>query len=624
MVKGQPGGGDVDQDIAAIVRERRIEIAFQPIVDVPHRAVLGYEALARGPAESPWRAPLALFAAATPAGLLGELELACLSAALSASAAAGLTGRLFLNVSPHSLLAPIDWPGELEMLCRCHAVEPASCVLELRDRSLLEDFERIHTTLRALRARGFDFAIDEFGTGHSGLRMWAQLRPNFVKIDPYFAHHVERDPVKLEFVRSLMDMGRAVGSRVIVAGVESQEACGELLDLEVDGLQGYLFGRPEAALSGKQQALAPLREPRVAAQPTTTAGDLAVEVAPVHPSMHVSAFVRLVQDHSHCAAFPVVDEAGVPVGMIWRDRFLVMYSRPLHPEVLARKPVSAIMDSTPLIVDARLRLEQTSRLVTRKSRIHGTDQFIIVRDGRYAGVGHTIDLLAHITQSRIQAATHCNPLTTLPGNVPIHDNLERFIQQDRPFVVGYADLDNFKPFNDHYGYAKGDQVLLQLAQVLAGSIARRTDFVGHIGGDDFVVILRSPDWALRLARVIEEFAARVNGLYSTQDLARGGIEAFDRYGERRTFRLLSLSIAVLDSRTRRFSSAEDVSEHLQAAKRRAKAVEGNCLWYEGPQGGRNLLEDPEFVTQSAASPPPQLEIDLDTGSFELDSPIAQI
>jgi diguanylate cyclase (GGDEF)-like protein len=613
----------VDQDIASIVREQGIAIEFQPIVDVPHRTLLGYEALARGPANSPLHPPLALFAAAGSAGLLPQLELACLSAALAASAAAGLSGRLFLNVSTQSLLSPIDWPGELEMLCRRHAVEPASCMLELTERSLLEDFGRIRATLQALRTSGFDFAIDDFGAGYSGLRMWSELRPEFVKIDRYFAHGVECDPVKLEFIRSITDIGRAVGSRVIVEGVESPEECRELLDLDVDGLEGYLFGRPQATLTSAELALAPLRALRAAA-PATTAGELAVEVEPVHPAMHVSAFVRLVQERSHCAAFPVVDDAGVPLGIIWRDRFLVRYSRPLHPEVLARKPVTAIMDATPLIVDARLRLEQTSRLVTRKSRMQGTDQFIIVRDGRYAGVGHTVDLLTHITQSRIQAATHCNPLTTLPGNVPIHDSLERLIQQDRPFVVAYVDLDNFKPFNDHYGYARGDQLLLQLSQVLVSAIAGRTDFVGHIGGDDFVVILRSPDWALRLARVIEEFAARVHSVYSTEDLAQGGIEACDRHGERRMFRLLSLSIAVLDSRTRRFGSAEDVSERLQAAKRRAKAVDGNCLWYEGPLGGRNLLEDPEIVAHSAAPPPPQLEIDLETETFELVSPIAQM
>jgi diguanylate cyclase (GGDEF)-like protein len=611
----------VSQDIASIVRDRRIAIEFQPILDVSQRALLAHEALARGPADGPLHAPLALFAAARSAGLLSQLELTCLSGALGASAAAGHSGRLFLNISPHSLLAAIDWPGELESLCRRFGIAPHACVLELSEQSLCEDFDRIRATLNALRARGFDFAIDDFGTGYSGLRMWSELRPEFVKIDRYFAHGVERDPVKLEFVRSIIDLGRAVGSRVIVEGVETLDECRELLDLDVDGLQGYLFGRPAKALRSPGDALAPLLALR-AADPPATAGDLLVQAAPVHPTMRVSAFVRLVQERSHCAAFPVVDDSGVPVGIVWRDQFLVMYSKPLHPEVLARKPVSAIMDATPLIVDARLRLEQTSRLVTRKSRIQGTDQFIIVRDGLYAGLGHTIDLLTHITQSRILAATHCNPLTTLPGNVPIHDNIERIIHQGRPFVVAYVDLDNFKPFNDHCGYAKGDQVLLQLSQVLIGAIARRTDFVGHIGGDDFVVILRSPDWATRLARVIEEFAARAYSLYPSEDAARGTIEALDRYGERRTFRLLSLSIAVVDGRIRQFRSAEEVADCLQAAKRHAKAIDGDCLWYEGPQGGRNLLEDPEFLSQSVPPPQPQLEIDLD-GCGDFDTSLAQ-
>ncbi len=604
----------MDRDIAAIVGAQRITTAFQPIIDVRSRTLLAYEALARGP-EGPLQQPLALFAAARTGGLLPQLELACLTVALRAAAAADYAGRLFLNMSPHSLLsATIHWPQELEQLCRRHAIEPTACVLELTEQSLLEDYEQIRETLRALRARGFDFAIDDFGIGYSGLRMWSELRPDFIKIDGYFARGVERDPVKLEFVRSIIDMARAVGSRVIVEGVETLEQCRELFDLDVDGLQGYLCGRPQSTLCSAADALAPLASLRLP-DPPTTAADLIAEVAPVPPDMRVSAFVRLIQERPQCAAFPVVGADGVPQGMLWRDRFLVTYSKPLHPEALSRKPLSAMMDPDPLILDERLRLEQASRLVTRKLRTDGTDQFIIVRDGLYVGMGHALDLLMHITAGRIKAATHSNPLTTLPGNVPTRERITRIIEQDRAFVVCYADLDNFKPFNDYYGYARGDQVLLQLAQVLVSCVARRADFVGHIGGDDFVLLMRSVDWAVRLTRIIEEFGARVRSLYSAADVARGGIEAIDRYGQRRLFPLLTLSIAIVDSAVHRFRSADEVSEWLQAAKRRAKSIEGNCLWYEGSGGARNLLDDPELLVQ-AGRPPERQDSAADSGTYD--------
>jgi len=608
-------------DIAAIVSGQRITAEFQPIIDVRVPALMAYEALARGP-EGPLHAPLALFAAARASGLLPQLELGCLAAALQAAARLRYAGRLFLNIAPHSLLTAIEWPRELERLCQRYAIEPTACVLELTEQSLLEDYEQIRETLRALRARGFDFAIDDFGTGYSGLRMCSELRPDFIKIDGYFARGVEHDPVKLEFVRSIIDMARAVGSRVIVEGVETQEQCRELLDLDVDGLQGYVCGRPRPGLCRAEDALAPLACLRAPDPPTTTR-DLIVQVPAVPPDMRIGAFFQLVQERPQCAAFPVVGADGVPLGMIWRDRFLVTYSKPLHPEALSRKPISMLMDTDALIVDERLRLEQASRLVTRRLRLASTNQFIIVRDGCYAGMGHALDLLMHITEGRIKAATHSNPLTALPGNVPTRERITRLIEQGRVFVVGYADLDDFKPYNDHYGYAKGDQVLLQLAQVLVSAVARGTDFVGHIGGDDFVLLLRSPDWIVRLARVIEEFAARARSLYSDADLARGGIETLDRYGQRRLFPLLTLSLAIVDSSVHRFRNADEVSEWLQAAKRRAKAVEGNCLWYEGPAGGRNLLEDPELLAQAAlARADGSEEVGLESGTYdELRAPL---
>ena len=616
-------GFDLDCDIAAIVGGHQITIEFQPIIDVRSRILLAYEALARGPADSPLHRPLALFAAAREARLMPQLELVCLAAAMRAAAEAQLVGRLFINVSPHSLLAAMAWPQELEKLCRLHDIEPAACVIELTEQALLEDFDQIRGTLRTLRACGFDVAIDDFGTGYSGLRMWSEVRPDFIKIDGYFARGIERDPVKLEFVRSIIDMARAVGSNVIVEGVETLEQCRELLDLDIDGLQGYLFGRPQPILCSAADALAPLASVRPP-EPLSTARDLIIEVPPVHPDMRISAFIRLVQERPQCAAFPIVGEDGVPLGMIWRDRFLVTYSKPLHPEALARKPVSTLMDRAPVIVDERLRLEQTSRLVTRKSRIDGMDQFIIVRNGLYAGIGHTIDLLIHITERRVRAATYSNPLTALPGNVPIRDRITRIIEQNRAFVVCYVDLDNFKPFNDHYGYAKGDQVLLQLAQVLVSSIARRTDFIGHIGGDDFVLLLRSPDWAVRLVRVIDEFRARIHNLYSAEDVARGGIEACDRHGERRLFSLPTLSLATIDGQVGKFRNAEEVSESLQAAKRRAKAIDGNCLWHEGPDGGRNLLEDPELLAQAVRMSTQLEESGSESGTYDNLSKIEQV
>jgi GGDEF domain-containing protein len=193
----------------------------------------------------------------------------------------------------------------------------------------------------------------------------------------------------------------------------------------------------------------------------------------------------------------------------------------------------------------------------------------------------------------VRVATHSNPLTLLPGNVPILDLMNRLLAQHRRFVVCYADLDNFKPFNDCYGYVKGDEVLLHTARRLESAVARQTDFVGHIGGDDFIVILRSTDWMQRLERLFHEFEASIRLFYSPEHRAAGGMEATDREGRRRWFGFLSLSIALFDTDEITVASVDNISERLQAIKQLAKKVRGNCALMQRSDGFVDLLRSGE-------------------------------
>jgi diguanylate cyclase (GGDEF)-like protein len=590
----------VRDEIERLIRCGQISPRYQPIVELRTRKLLAAEALVHAPLGHALHNPLDLFSAADAAGCLADLEIACLNIALQGAAMAGALHRLFLNISPAALFSGVNWAEELTRLCRRHNVEPTCCVLELTERSFVEDYARIRGTLSEVRKLGFDLAIDDLGTGYSGLRMWLELRPDYVKIDRYFISGINADPVKVEFVRSIVAMARAIGCYVIAEGVETSEECRELMELDVDAAQGYLFARPASSLPEERKILAPLttlQHTEVAA----TAQQLAVDHASVSPHVLIRDFVKLLHEHPEREAFPVVGSDGSPLGMIWRNSFLLRYSKPLQPEILSKKPVTEIMDTSPLIVDQRLRLEQVSQLVTRRSRARLTDQFIIVRDGVYAGLGQTIELLERITQERVRAATHCNPLTFLPGNVPITDYLNRLLSQDKPFVACYVDLDNFKPFNDHYGYLRGDEVLLHVAHLLQAVAARQTDFVGHIGGDDFVMIMRSPDLIARLKRLVHDFEASVRLFYNEEHRMNGGIETIDRYGERRWFEFLTLSVAILNARDEDVSTAEDISERLQSIKREAKAIPGNCLLMPTAGGYINLLEPADVGASSSFS-----------------------
>ena len=151
-------------------------------------------------------------------------------------------------------------------------------------------------------------------------------------------------------------------------------------------------------------------------------------------------------------------------------------TKPLHPEIYNKKPVTAVMESPTLLIDGQLRLEQVSRLVTQKGASRLTEEFVITKDGRYHGLGQTIDLLRLITEQQLQAAKHSNPLTLLPGNGAVRSCIDRLIENGRRFVVAYFDLDAFKPYNDVYGYAQGDQVILHLAGLLKSTFSTAPRF----------------------------------------------------------------------------------------------------------------------------------------------------
>jgi diguanylate cyclase (GGDEF)-like protein len=168
-------------------------------------------------------------------------------------------------------------------------------------------------------------------------------------------------------------------------------------------------------------------------------------------------------------------------------------------------------------------------------------------------------------------------MTLLAGNQQINAHIHRLLGQRRRFVVCHVDVDDFKPYNDQYGYARGDQFLLHLAQLLKSTICHRADFVGHLGGDDFIVVARSSDWQQRIRSLIGEFAESIPSLYSAEHREAGGIRAVDREGILRTYPLATLSIAALEVSHEQFSDAVQVADALRRVKSRAKARPGTSF-----------------------------------------------
>lgn len=531
--------------LLAIIKQSAITTVFQPIVSTLEKRIMGYEALSRGPSNSPLHSPLTLFASARHFGLLTDLEIVCRQRAVRCFCEEGFEGQLFLNVSPESLLEQQHYPGRTLSILRHYGIKPDQVVIELTEHSPIDNIGLLQSALHHYRDMGFSIALDDLGAGYSSLRLWTELQPEFVKIDRHFIDGIHRDPMKREFVGSILNMAKASRSHVIAEGIELAEELRVLESMGVDWVQGYWLGRPEPVPVADLHGL--LAKLNLEESPTSDPGlhSLVIEVEGVHVSEKVSQVLQRFQQQPSLNSLAVLDDHNVPVGTVHchalSQAMLKQYAHELH----ARKPIGHMMDTDCLTVDVQQSLQRVSRLLTSRARQRLEEDFIITQDGQYVGLGRVIDVLRQITELQIRQAQFANPLTLLPGNISIQECLDRLLKNRLCAHLCYIDLDSFKPFNDIYGYGKGDEVLLGLAQLLRDCCDPDQDFVGHIGGDDFMLVLRCQDWHERLQLLNSSFQSLCRQLYKPADIEAGGFHAPDRDGNWRWYDLLSLSIGVL-------------------------------------------------------------------------------
>lgn len=188
------------------------------------------------------------------------------------------------------------------------------------------------------------------------------------------------------------------------------------------------------------------------------------------------------------------------------------------------------------------------------------------------------ELLARIRMilKRTTRSLDASPLTHLPGNTSIMDELQIYIDSRRPFAVGYADLDKFKAYNDKYGFEKGDEVIKETARLLikhVRNLGGTNTFIGHIGGDDFVFICDDALMDDICRAIIKEFDEKVSSFYNEEDNKLGYINGLDRQGNKQQFGLLGISIGIVSNANQKITHVAQIGEIGAQLKKYAKSFE---------------------------------------------------
>ncbi|CAA7613365.1 GGDEF domain-containing protein [Magnetospirillum sp. UT-4] len=573
----QPADGRWAQVLA------RLDVALQPIVHFHTGACYGFEALLRDVEAAGFANASALLAEAHAAGVLAEVEAKAHEMALAKFV--GLEtwrqSKLFLNLDGRSWDAGLV--GRMRSMIERYGVEEAAVVFELAEHDPLSHTAAADGPLAPHRRGSFKLAVDDQGTGHSGLRLLYHAAPEFVKVDRFFIAGIATDSKKRLFLSQIVNLAHLLGVVVIAEGIETEREFFVCKEVGCDLAQGFLIQAPATEVGalrasyGDVEALA-RSERRVTVSDQKLIGDQIAYVVPiVLGSRMEDVFERFRSDKSS-TFFPVVDSAGEPVGIV-RDRELKEYTySPFGKDLISNKIIGRkLRDFTTRCPMADINTK-AEHILQAYSAVENSEGIIIVDNMKYVGFLSAHSLLRVINEKNLAAARDQNPLTKLPGNNLIHDYVAGALADtDTHYTLAYFDFDNFKPFNDKYGFRLGDRAILMFAELLARELACETCFPAHIGGDDFFGGYRQRDFDLAVEsvrRIIATFRRDVESFYDDETRLRGYISGQDRQGNPTRFPLMSVSAAVVQLRPGRGAhTVDEVSQLIAGLKKEAKKAE---------------------------------------------------
>jgi len=587
----QEGGApSLRGELENIITAQRIDTLFQPIFDLENNAIFAYEALSRGPVDSSLIQPDNMFKTAHKYHKTAELDYVCHHKAVENFVSRNILGKLSLNICPSVLVDPGFRSGQTLQILQEAGLHSDRVILELTEHKQT-DIPRLKSAVNYYKAMGFSIALDDLGAGYSNLRLLAELQPDFLKLDKYFISGVNHDHIEGEFVKLIINLANRVDCQVIAEGIETVDDLLFVQAMGVDFGQGYLLGKPKqsSVLNVPDILMETAKHTPIISPPPIRIEQAAITLAesgkigslrmhpvpPCSPNDMLTSILNRFQANPQLQAVPV-EEHGRVVGAVIRDDLFEAFANPFAHSLYHKSSVAKLMVKYPLVVQVDDSLAHASRHATNRSFDLVYCPLIVCEGEKYVGMLSIRALLEKITQTQVEHALHCNPLTALPGNARISNEVQSSINAGHEFVLTHFDLDNFKSFNDKYGYERGDNMIKLVADLLRNT-AMNEDFVGHIGGDDFVMILSDANWEARIWKVLDGFTEQSRCLYNDHERELGYIEAADRQGHIRQFAMASLSVSAVVCPENRFISHLEASEVIAEIKHQSKKIEGNSL-----------------------------------------------
>ena len=533
-----------------------LNYAFQPIVSIHTGACIGYEALLRGHREAGFDSIFELIDTAHRELWLVHLDMALRERAISAFL--HIKGfrrtRLFFNVDSRVLEMPDYEPGRTRKILNQYGLRPSQMCFEVSERHDAGSSSAACEILRNYREQLYAIAIDDYGAGFAGLQLLYNSEPHFLKIDRFFVEGIDRNPRKKLVVANIVQLAHLLNVQVVAEGVETDAELRACRESGCDLAQGYFIERPTtetSALLSAYPSIADSRETERRHIGTPVGASALIHPPTVCTEATMEEVLHAFRANSHATFIVVIDGSGTPFGII-RERSIKHFIYSQYGYALLAGGNMSLSDYVTRcpVSDLHAPLEHILELF---SLDHDAEEGVILtNNGHLVGFLRASELVREVSERSLASAREQNPLTQLPGNNAIATFIDGALADPtRHYALVYFDFDNFKPFNDTYGFRRGDRAIQLFGDILRRAVRDEGVFVGHVGGDDFFVGLelstlrtrRQSDSLVR--RLTTQFERDVQSLYDATDRARGGIVAEDRHGTERIFPMLTISAAVV-------------------------------------------------------------------------------
>lgn len=557
----------------------KLDYAFQPIIYSHTGKLYAVEALIRNVQNIPGLNAIDdLFNMAFNDDYLYELDLQLREKAIKKFSNIEIDDlRLFYNLDNRIIYNKNLSSGNTSKILKKYKLNKSVICFELSEKGTAIEQNALSTMIQRYKENGYSIAIDDFGIGVSGLKLLYFSEAHIIKLDRFFISNIDQDSKKKLFCSSIIEMAHIMGMQVIAEGVETVKEFYTCKDIGADFIQGYLVQKPTTEIDQIKpiynNILTLINEDK-RNNPNATIDEEFIEPI-VALSVNTSLYELFVhfKETTKNNFVPIVDEYDNFLGIIYEtDIKKISYSQ--YGLSLAQNKTfssSLIKYLKPaLCVEVSWGIDKILEMYNLNSK--DALGIFITQGNKYRGFINLNSLLTLSYKRNIEIATNQNPLTKLPGNNQIERFIEKTLKRNQKTVthIIYFDFNDFKPFNDIYGFRQGDRAILIFSELLQKRYPKDS-FIAHIGGDDFFVGLKNHKFeeVFELTNKVQiEFKNSVENLYSKKDKEKGLLIARDRFNIERSFNLLSVSSAIIEINSK--SNISNFDNTLNVLKKASK------------------------------------------------------